>query len=186
MLRPVAALVDTVDFTVIERPAPATPVSVAPPPPLARAKPKREARAVFGISKKTLVAAGADSSVAVKPGNTIAKKQDTEALRPEDEDALPTPADEFLVSQMPTLADEIRIPYPTLARKNGVEGAVVMDILVDNAGAVRDAKLVSGPGSGLDEAALEAVKRFKFKPAIIDGKPVAVRIRYAYRFVLEH
>jgi protein TonB len=62
----------------------------------------------------------------------------------------------------------------------------VMDILVDGAGTVREAKLVNGPGAGLDEAALEAVKRFRFKPAEVDGKPVAVRIRYAYRFVLEH
>jgi protein TonB len=86
---------------------------------------------------------------------------------------------------MPELKSEFRIPYPPEAKQKGIQGAVVMDILIDAQGTVRDAKLIEGPGSGLNEAALEAVKKFKFSPAFMQDKPVAVKIRYAYRFILE-
>lgn len=176
---------EVVEMQVVEKPAPASrPVDIRKRDDAPRAKlaPKTPPHRVFGISRNAHTAG--DSTVAMKPGNTVAKEQDNELLRPGDED-LPAPTDEYLVSQMPVLADEVRIPYPPEARRKGVAGAVVMDILVDDKGNVRDAKLVSGPGSGLDEAALQAVKGFKFKPALVSGKPVTVRIRYAYRFVLE-
>ena len=60
-----------------------------------------------------------------------------------------------------------------------------MDILIDATGHVRDAKLLQGPDESLNQAALAAVRGFVFKPAMVQDKPVAVRIRYAYRFVLE-
>jgi protein TonB len=57
--------------------------------------------------------------------------------------------------------------------------------LIDAEGRVRDAKLVSGPGHGLNEAALEAIKSFRFRPAEVDGRPVAVRIPFTYNFLLK-
>lgn len=145
-------------------------------------KPKQKPKAVYGFSRKS---ATADDGIDVKRGNTVAKAPDDKKLDKDDPDSLPIPEDEVLVTRMPKLRDEIRIPYPSEAKKAGVQGAVIMDLLIDSKGAVREAKLVGGPGSGLDEAALEAVKQFRFEPALIQDKPVAVRIRYAYRFVLE-
>ncbi|MBI3557123.1 MAG: energy transducer TonB [Deltaproteobacteria bacterium] len=139
-------------------------------------------RAVYGLSRKAITS---NDGEILKAGNTVAKAPDEEVLKPGDADSLPTPTDEYLVTRMPELASEARIPYPPEAQKKNVEGPVVMDILIDQAGAVRDAKLVSGPGAGLNEAALTAVRNFKFKPALLQDKPVAVRIRYAYRFVLQ-
>lgn len=149
-------------------------------------KPKvAQPRAVFGVSRKA-VESEAPDAVAAKQGNTVAKAPDNDKLRPEDADSLPVPADEYLVTRMPVLKNPVRIPYPAEARQKNIEGAVIMDILVDDKGKVREAKLVSGPGAGLNEAALAAVRGFEFEPALIDNKPVAVRIpRYAYRFVLD-
>lgn len=146
-------------------------------------EPKIKPKAVYGMSRKAVTSdeAGLD----VKQGNTVAKTPDNEKLKPEDPDALPIPADEILVSRMPKLKAEVRIPYPEEAKRSKVQGAVVMDLLIDASGRVREAKFVAGPGAGLDEAALSAVRGFEFEPALIQDKPVAVRIRYAYRFVLE-
>jgi protein TonB len=85
---------------------------------------------------------------------------------------------------MPSVAAEVRIPYPPEAREKKIEGKVVMELLIDAEGKVRNATIVSGPGYGLNEAALEAIYRFKFKPAEVEGKPVAVKIPYTYNFVL--
>jgi protein TonB len=98
---------------------------------------------------------------------------------------LPAVVEDFQVTQMPILQDEVRIPYPGDSRTKGIQGAVVMDLLVDDLGRVRDAQLIEGPAEDLDAAALSAVKRFHFKPAYVHDQPVSVRIRYAYRFVIE-
>jgi periplasmic protein TonB len=77
------------------------------------------------------------------------------------------------------------VPYPPDAKRLGIQGGVVFDLLIDADGNVRQATLVQGPGHGLDEAARDAVGKLRFKPATIEERPVAVRIRYVYRFVLE-
>ena len=156
---------ENLKISVIEKPlavaAPAQPVLRATTQP--KPKPKTTVRPVFGLSRQSITS---PNGIEVKAGNTVAKTPDDLKLRPEDEGAVPEPVDEFLVSQMPVLANEYRIPYPPEAKKKGVQGSVVMDIIVDEKGVVRDAKLVSGPGEGLNEAALEAVKKFKFSPAL--------------------
>lgn len=156
--------------------------------PVAKPAPQKmtERREVFGLSRKSVTADASDASAPeIKAGNTVAKAQDDQKLRDDDPDALPIPADEFLVSKMPVLLSDFRVPYPPEARKKGLQGAVIFDLLIDAKGAVRQANLIDGPGGGLNEAAAQAITRLQFKPAIVDDKPVAVRIRYAYRFVLE-
>ncbi|MCB0368504.1 MAG: energy transducer TonB [Bdellovibrionales bacterium] len=179
-----------VDFEVYELPklAPKTlnlqpPKEVAPKPPEPEVKKK-----VFGVTRKAITAAPEDttSTATVKLGNTVAKEQDNLKLNPEDEGALPIPADDFLVSSMPQLISEFKIKYPESAKKAGIEGPVVMDLLIDDQGQVRQVTLIKGPGFGLNEAALEAIKNFIFRPAKIKEQSVAVKIRYTYRFVLEN
>jgi protein TonB len=175
---------ESLDITVIESPkAGPTALNIAKP------EPKKEApkpRSVFGVSRKSLTADAQDTAAPdIKAGNTVAKAPDQEKLRDDDADSIPIPTEEYLVSEMPSLAQEIRIPYPPDAKQKGIEGPVVMDILIDSQGRVREARLLQGPDESLNQAALAAVKGFMFKPARVQDKPVAVRIRYAYRFVLE-
>lgn len=153
---------------------------IKPPPP------PPETKQVFGVSRKALTTNDSSGSAAeVKLGNTVAKEQDNLKLDPNDADSLPIPADDYLVSSMPQLLTEMRIPYPEEAKKAGIEGPVVMDLLIDDQGSVRQVNLIKGPGFGLNEAALAAIKNFKFRPARIQDQPVAVKIKYTYRFILE-
>ena len=168
---------ELVPFDVIELP-PTAAQPMNPVRPGQRSKP----RAVFGVSRKSITSSDGPT---LKAGNTIAKEPDRKTLRPEDEDQLPIPTEEYLVSKMPELISEVRVAYPSEAKKRNIEGAVIFDILIDAAGAVREAFLVEGPGYGLDEAASIAVKKMRFRPAEVENQPVAVKIRYAYRFVIE-
>ncbi len=145
--------------------------------------PPTDSRKVFGASRKSVEAE--NTGLAVKAGNTLTIAPDKNVLAPSDAEALPIPTDEYLVTSMPSVIAEIKIPYPAEARKAGIEGPVVLDLLIDVEGKVRAAELVSGPQESLNLAALEAVKNFRFRPARAEGRPVAVRIRYVYRFVLE-
>lgn len=182
-----------VEFEVIENPTLA-PVGLPPLELRPLSKPqvptqKVEGREVFGISKSTLTEDSPSDqgalAVEVKQGNTLAAAPDDRTLLDTDVARLPIPTADHLVTRMPSLISEVRIPYPPLAKQKNIEGPVVMDILIDEQGNVRQVQLVSGPGEGLNEAALAAIAQFKFKPASIEKKNVAVRIRYTYRFVLQ-
>jgi Ca-activated chloride channel homolog len=63
--------------------------------------------------------------------------------------------------------------YPELAKRMRLSGSVVLKIEVDEAGNVRNAQVVSGPLM-LRDAAVNAVRQWKYSPAILDGNPVSV------------
>jgi TonB family protein len=72
--------------------------------------------------------------------------------------------------------------YPKLEGEVGHEGTVILSLIVGADGVPRDIK-VSGPLSReFDEAAMEAVKKWKFSPATKDGKPVAVKAQVQVKF----
>jgi len=62
------------------------------------------------------------------------------------------------------------------ARRDKVQGVVVLTLVVTPDGTPTDIKVTHPLGSGLDETAVEAVKQWRFKPGTKDGNPVAVRI----------
>jgi len=166
------------DITIVETPKPA-PQAVTISKPKPEEMPK--ARQVYGVSRKAVTS---EAGVEVKAGNTLAKAPDNEILKPSDADTLPVPTEDYLVTQMPEMEKEVVIPYPPEVKRRGIQGVVTMDLLIDALGAVRKVDLVEGPDPELNAAAVTAAAGFKFKPAHIQNKPVAVRIRYAYRFVI--
>jgi protein TonB len=85
----------------------------------------------------------------------------------------------------PEIATEHRIPYPEEARRAGIEGPVRLRITVDDQGRVTAVKVLSGPGHGLNEAAREAILKFKFRPAMKAGAAVGTSMIYQYTFALE-
>lgn len=177
---------EKIEIEVIEKPvqAPAElDLSEQKPPEPPKEVP--QSRKVFGASRKAVTSDDPAASVEVKQGNTVATAPDNEKLKDSDADSLPIPADEFLVTKMPSVEADVRIPYPPEAKAQKIEGKVVLDLLIDANGVVREAKLVSGPGHGLNEAALGAIRNFKFRPAQVNGKPVAVRIPFTYNFLLK-
>ena len=65
--------------------------------------------------------------------------------------------------------------YPHDAKTQGIEGYVVLEFVVTRTGSTADAVVVeSSPPDVFDNAALNAVQRFKYKPRVVDGKPVEV------------
>jgi protein TonB len=74
--------------------------------------------------------------------------------------------------------------YTEEARKAKKQGTCVLWLIVDAAGHPRDLKVVRGLGLGLDEKALEAVRQWRFQPALKDGRPVDVQISVEVEFHL--
>jgi periplasmic protein TonB len=75
--------------------------------------------------------------------------------------------------------------YPEEARKNNIEGKVVVEFIIHEDGTPGNFQVVHGIGYGCDEAAVEAFKKMpKWKPALVNGKPVKVRTRMAYMYIL--
>jgi TonB family protein len=85
----------------------------------------------------------------------------------------------------PKLIERVEAPYPEAAERAGVQGAVTIELIVDADGHVADATVLAPAGHGFDEAALAAVRRFRFEPGRADGKPVPVKVTYRYAFTLK-
>ena len=84
-----------------------------------------------------------------------------------------------------------RIPpeYPQFAKNQNIQGTVVLDVEVFEDGTVGKVEviqsLLAGPG-GLDEAAIKAVKQWKFQPAKSNGAPIACWVQFPIDFTLRN
>lgn len=179
-----------------EKPKPPPPVKVArtekPPPPDATPPPPNEPAPeptkpvplIVGVTMSSTTSAG---GFAAPVGNTAYGKAEGQATNPADVKAYAAPKYVAPGSSdtEPQVAQEFKIPYPPEAKRAGIEGTVRLKIVVDDQGRVVDVQLVSGPGYGLNEAAKEALKRFKFKPAIKGGEAVSTSMVYNYTFLLD-
>jgi len=77
------------------------------------------------------------------------------------------------------------VAYPEIAWRAGVEGMVVVQVLVDTGGAVANTKIVKSLGNnGCDEAAIAAIKKTKWKPAYQGENPVKVWVSLPVTFRL--
>ncbi len=75
--------------------------------------------------------------------------------------------------------------YPEIARKAGIEGQVIVQVLISEEGDVLDTRIMKSLGkSGCDEAALNAVKSVKWQPALNKGQPVKVWVAIPVVFKL--
>jgi protein TonB len=75
--------------------------------------------------------------------------------------------------------------YPSVSRRLGEEGVVVVRVLVAEDGHVLQAELVKSSGfSRLDNAAVESMKSYRFGPGTVDGKPAQLWKTMQYRFQL--
>jgi len=75
-------------------------------------------------------------------------------------------------------------PYPPQAERAEVEGDVPLQIVIDTDGRVVEAHSISRCGYGLDEAAEQAIRAWRFSPALRHGRPVRVRMRWPFQFRL--
>jgi len=74
--------------------------------------------------------------------------------------------------------------YPALAKSQHIQGAVAIDALIDATGRVSSMKIISGP-TLLHQAAMDALKQWKYQPATLDGKPVPMHLTVTVQFRLQ-
>ncbi len=80
---------------------------------------------------------------------------------------------------------QIKPDYPAIAKQAGIEGTVILKLLVDVNGKVLKVKVLKGLTDDTNKAAIKAAYATQFYPAKQRDKPVKVWVSYPYRFVLE-
>lgn len=78
-----------------------------------------------------------------------------------------------------------KLYYSEIAKRIGVEGKVVITIIVDKEGNVVDAQVVKSLHSDLDQIAVKAIRELKFYSGIQNGKPVKVQVSIPIQFKLK-
>lgn len=94
-----------------------------------------------------------------------------------------------VVEEMPELIGGMaavyeHLVYPAMARHAGLEGLVVINIVIESDGTPSNFEVVRSPHAILSDAALEAARHVHFKPGKQRGKPVRVRYALPVRFRL--
>ncbi len=84
----------------------------------------------------------------------------------------------------PTLLHKVEPEYPTIARLSRIPGNVTVQAVIGRDGAVEDAEIVHSSNQLFDDAALEAVRQWRYAPATRNGNPVRVTFRVHVEFVL--
>lgn len=75
--------------------------------------------------------------------------------------------------------------YTEIARKARIQGVVILQSIIDEQGNVTEVSILKGLPMGLSESAMGAVRQWKFKPATLNGKPVAVYFNLTVNFQLQ-
>ncbi|HJX34944.1 MAG TPA: energy transducer TonB [Desulfatiglandales bacterium] len=89
------------------------------------------------------------------------------------------------VDTPPQVIRQIEPQYPFQAKKNNIEGSATLRFIVNTNGDVVEPKISkSEPPDIFDEAALQAIVKFKFKPAVKNGRPVDVIVVAPMKFEL--
>ncbi len=157
-----------------EIPVPDIEIKVLPPPVTEQhKKPPRPSRPVIGSEEEE-----PEMARDVEIEQLFSAAVDFEPPPPDDE-----PETFLPYSEAPVLVKSVLPVYPPLARRAGASGTVFLKIFVNDKGRVEKAEVIKSIPM-LDQAAIDAVRRFVFKPAMQRDRPVGVWISIPVRFVL--
>jgi protein TonB len=166
--------------------------TLPPPPPLSSAPPPPVIPINQEIVKPTI---GTPVPVpdALAPEQTIMTQQElAQSLTPvglsgsKDTliiagDDLPHEGEFVYFEDPPTPVTQVKPTYPEFARDAQIQGRVLLHVLVGKDGRVKNVKVIRGV-VGLNENAVEAVRKWVFKPALSNNKPVAVWVEIPVDF----
>ncbi|HEV8609410.1 MAG TPA: TonB family protein [Thermoanaerobaculia bacterium] len=93
----------------------------------------------------------------------------------------PPPGGDF---RNPDLVRRVEPAYPEVARRAGLQGLVVLEAIIAASGDVEEIRVVKSAGALLDSAAEDAVRRWKYRPATLNGRAVRVRLSVKVSFRL--
>lgn len=169
--------------SIANAPAPeAEPAPVTPPKPLPQVNPRPTAQPVPRASRDTVVSAPASSTAS---NDAPAVPAAAPAAPPAGGDSSAEPAP---VSAPRFDADYLQNPrpeYPSLSRRLGEQGRVVLRVRVEPSGVASQVELQRSSGfNRLDEAALQAVRRWKFVPARRGSEAIAEWVLVPIPFIL--
>jgi protein TonB len=185
-----------------------------PPPPVAEPAPKRVKPAVTKtvrsrpspVIAKAPVAAPVEAPASITPETGLEGGEFTSAaIEPGFEDGVaggvaggilggivtappppPPPAAPVRVGgdiSAPRLIHRVDPEYPELAVLAQIEGMVILEATVDRTGAVRDTRVLRSHGV-LDEAAMDAVREWRYEPLLLNGKPTPFVLTVTVSFSL--
>ncbi|HEX7319884.1 MAG TPA: TonB family protein [bacterium] len=116
----------------------------------------------------------------------LLKKQSWVYANLEDSSLLNDTAKVILIDEPPKCIRQPMPNYPEMARKCGIEGKAMVKALIDIDGSVIETVIAETSGNeSLDEAALAAMKKAKYKPAMRKNKPVQIWIGVPINFILD-
>jgi TonB family protein len=85
----------------------------------------------------------------------------------------------------PVVVEKVDPAYTQEAKDAQLQGTVLLAMEIDTDGLAQNIQILRGLGLGLDENAVAAITKWRFKPGIRDGKPVAVAVRLEVNFRLQ-
>jgi TonB family protein len=85
----------------------------------------------------------------------------------------------------PVKIRDVMPEYPMAATLSGAQGVVVVEVIIDAAGSVEAAKVLRPIHPLLDRAALEAVRAWRFSPAMLNDTPIPVVMTVTVHFTLQ-
>lgn len=108
----------------------------------------------------------------------------TPAMAQEKQQKKEPPKDFVLYDTAPDAVNQVPPKYPELATRAGLEGTVWINAWISEAGDVVEARVIKSEAEIFNQAALDAAKQWKFKPAMANGKPVATWVAIPFKFRL--
>ncbi len=87
-------------------------------------------------------------------------------------------------AQQKKLVHQVQPVYPDVAKQAGMQGTVVLKVFVGKEGNVQGVKVLSGD-SVLAQAAVDAVRQWRYQPTVVDGVPVNVVTTVTVEFRLK-
>ena len=82
------------------------------------------------------------------------------------------------------LIHQVKPEYPPLAKVTRTQGVVLLDAVIDKEGSIQSLRVISGHPL-LNQAALDAVKQWKYRPTLLNGEPVEVSTTITVTFTLQ-
>ena len=82
------------------------------------------------------------------------------------------------------LIKQVNPVYPPLARSARVTGVVLLQATISTEGTIKDLRVISGH-TLLQEAAIEAVKQWRYKPQLLNGQPIEVITTITVNFIMQ-
>ncbi|MEO8481231.1 MAG: TonB family protein [Acidobacteriota bacterium] len=160
------------------RPDPTTPQPDSTPPPypteapsaLVEERPPTMTTIVEGIVDGAMKASGL--SELVRPPTVPSPLPPVAPIRPGG------------VIKAPGKIHDVVPVYPTIAKAAHVQGTVILEATIAKDGSVRDVRVLSAPQM-LDDAALTAVRQWRYTPSLLNGQPVEVLMTVTVRFALQ-